>query len=617
MTLALADLALPQQFTTQSVTSAPITPTPGALVLVYVTETGSAAATGSGTIDSTIPGMGAGSWSKVQVNPSTAAKEGGALYWMLAPAGGGSGTITLSLSAAPNEGRWGIAQTTGDTVDQTTPVVGAGRNDGLDTTGTVSLTLDATPTAGDLVVMLAGSRNGWHTQPFSPGQGFTKFHDSYGTANPESSLFIETATGKTDTAAAVSGMYTASNMGAAIIIKKAASSGGGTTTTTGGAGITAALAGAAATVGKVVGAAAVSVALAGAAGTTGQANGGPTAGVSLGGSATTITSTTGSLGVTTSGSGAATTQGATSGALGAQIAPAGTGTTAGTSEGGLGASLESAGAAATAGGTTGGASVGVAPGGDASTAVAGATTGGLDVGVDAAGPASTSSATQGALGASLAPAGTGRTTGRDAGALTIGIQFGGTADTHTPETPATTGALAAGYTLGGTASTATTTIGGITITLVPAGPSAGPAAVPGLYLAAGTLTAPAVDGTLTAAHTDGALGGPTLTGEQHMDFGRAERKPLDWTGGGITGVEDVTGLTLALRMDGQDHPFTIERTYRGAGMWLFDAHTDEAFAGPDADQAGAVPLTAGIHAVLMVATIGGTTLTASDVIDVN
>jgi hypothetical protein len=197
-------------------TTASLSFTEGSLVVVFVTNTGGATATGVGSTDDisdTFANLGP--WSLVQKSAPGSVSQT-AVYVFYAVAGATeSGTITVATpgGSSPTDSQVSVFEVTD--VDLDTPVVGTVSSAGA--VSSFNLTLTEAPLAADVVMGFSASRN--DNNGVTPGSGFTELVDFYAGSNPSASQFAEWKTSTTSTDVSMSGLNTVHSTGLGLIVK--------------------------------------------------------------------------------------------------------------------------------------------------------------------------------------------------------------------------------------------------------------------------------------------------------------------------------------------------------------------------------------------------------------
>lgn len=220
----LTTLQAPSNTVVRPYTSGPLAPAGGALVMVVVSNTGSAsdnASRAATDITSTIPIVG--SWGLAQQsNPGTTASTSVYVWYAITTASPGTNrTITLSTGSSPADSNITILQATGIAASSVvgTPV-GA-----FNTVASATLTLGAAPTTDDMVLAFSTSRN--DSNGAVAAGGFTLHINQFKT-NPTASQAVGYRHATTSTAVAFDGLNTVHNSLLAFVVKGVAAPAGPT-----------------------------------------------------------------------------------------------------------------------------------------------------------------------------------------------------------------------------------------------------------------------------------------------------------------------------------------------------------------------------------------------------
>ena len=211
-----------------SVTTASFTPTANALVLISIGLGTFTSDPGTISVSSDTFGAGMGAWTSIgQANVSGSNPWRVAVFWAIAGASPGSGTVTLGWSV--NSARqslhvWEVASG----YDSTTPIVlasvGTNTFTGASGSGTLDVTLGSTPAATSLAcgtIVSSGDGAG-----ITPGTGFTELRETDSGGSPSGTLQTEYDATPVDTSVDWSDLAL-EGAGVAFEIQEAAASGGG------------------------------------------------------------------------------------------------------------------------------------------------------------------------------------------------------------------------------------------------------------------------------------------------------------------------------------------------------------------------------------------------------
>lgn len=200
-----------------SFTSASISPTGGALLVVLgdILSTGGTLEVSS--VTDTLSGTG--TWTIVQATNTTLQRHTGFIAYAVAGSTPGSGTITVN--ATTNSIRTSIAFTEVTGQDSTTPVLQS--ISGTGEAATLEITFGSSMASDSMVFAVGASRTNNSDPDVTPGTGFTELQELYsGGSFAQAHLCLIYDNGGADTTVDWSDMPLLSNVGVAIEIATAA-----------------------------------------------------------------------------------------------------------------------------------------------------------------------------------------------------------------------------------------------------------------------------------------------------------------------------------------------------------------------------------------------------------